>query len=71
MLGIKVEMAESLMGGLRSLFTEHNITVEEETVDVISTLETKVSDLEVRNISVQRIIKSWNHINQRTFPPSR
>ena len=64
--GIKVEMAESLMGGLRSLFTEHNITVEEETVDVISTLETKVSDLEVsanelvsENIDLQREISSF------------
>ena len=64
--GIKVEMAESLMGGLRSLFTEHNITVEEETVDVISTLETKVSELEVsanelvsENIDLQREISSF------------
>ena len=64
--GIKVEMAESLMGGLRSLFTEHNITVEEESVDVISTLETKVSDLEVsandlvsENIDLQREISSF------------
>jgi len=64
--GIKVEMAESLMGGLRSLFTEHNITVEEDAVDVVSTLETKVSDLEVsanelvsENIDLQREISSF------------
>ena len=64
--GIKVEMAESLMGGLRSLFTEHNITVEEDAVDVVSTLETKVSDLEAsanelvsENIDLQREISSF------------
>ena len=64
--GIKVEMAESLMGGLRSLFTEHNITVEEDAVDVVSTLETKVSDLEEsanelvsENIDLQREISSF------------
>ena len=44
--GIKVEMAESLMTGLKNLFVEHNVTVSEETVDVVSNLETNVADLE-------------------------
>jgi hypothetical protein len=43
--GIKVEMAESLMDGLRGLFEEHNIAVEEETVDVVKGLEDEVASL--------------------------
>lgn len=43
--GIKVEMAESLMDGLRELFAEHNIDVEEETVDVVAALEEQVDEL--------------------------
>jgi len=61
--GIKVEMAESLMSGLKGLFTEHNIAVDESTVDVVSELEAKVSDLEEKhnelvneNIDLQRVI---------------
>lgn len=63
--GIKVEMAESLMNGLKDLFTEHNIEVEEETFDVVSGLEEKVSDLEEsanalvsENIELQRTISA-------------
>ena len=43
--GIKVEMAESLMDGLRGLFEEHNITVDDETVDVVKGLEDEVASL--------------------------
>jgi hypothetical protein len=63
--GIKVEMAESLMSGLKGLFTEHNIAVDESTIDVVSELETKVSDLEEKsnelvaeNIELQRAISA-------------
>ena len=63
--GIKVEMAESLMGGLRSLFTEHNIEVSEETFDVVESLEKQVSDLEEgtntvvnENIELKGVISS-------------
>lgn len=43
--GIKVEMAESLMDGLRGLFEEHNIEVDDETVDVVKGLEEEVASL--------------------------
>lgn len=42
---IKVEMAESLMAGLKGLFEEHNIKVDEETVDVVGDLEEEISEL--------------------------
>lgn len=44
--GIKVEMAESLMDGLREMFAAHNIDIDEETVDVVSDLEEQVNDLQ-------------------------
>ena len=44
--GIKVEMAESLLGGLKDLFTEHNIEIDEDTFDVVDSLEKQVSELE-------------------------
>jgi hypothetical protein len=44
--GIKVEMAESLMDGLRELFTEHNIAIDEETLDVVLDLEERAASLE-------------------------
>lgn len=44
--GIKVEMAESLMNGLKDLFSEHNIEVDEETLDIVTGLEEQVSVLE-------------------------
>jgi hypothetical protein len=44
--GIKVEMAESFMEGLKTLFAEHNVEIDEETVDVVSALEEQVAELE-------------------------
>lgn len=44
--GIKVEMAESLMDGLREMFAAHNIDIDEETIDVVAGLEEQVDDLQ-------------------------
>lgn len=64
--GIKVEMAESLMSGLKNLFVEHNVSVSEESVDVVNTLETTVSELEGKandlvneNIELQKEIQTF------------
>lgn len=43
--GIKVEMAESLMDGLKTLFEEHNIDVTDETINVVAGLEEEVEQL--------------------------
>jgi hypothetical protein len=43
--GIKVEMAESLMDGLATLFEEHNIEINEDTIDVVAGLEEEVAEL--------------------------
>jgi hypothetical protein len=50
--GIKVEMAESLMDGLKELFGEHNIKVDEETYDIVSDLEEEMTSLEEKSNAV-------------------
>ena len=64
--GIKVEMAESLMSGLKNLFVEHNVTISEESVDVVANLEGQVSELEGKandlvneNIELQKEIQTF------------
>lgn len=46
--GIKVEMAESLLNSLKTVFYEHNIQIDEETIDVVAGLEEQVADLEAK-----------------------
>lgn len=46
--GIKVEMAESLMTGLKDLFEEHNVDIDDETVDVVTGLEEQVATADAR-----------------------
>lgn len=43
--GIKVQMAESLMDGLKELFYEHNVDIDEDTVDVVADLEEEIAAL--------------------------
>jgi hypothetical protein len=43
--GIKVQMAESFMEGLKGLFYEHNIEIDEETVDIVADLEEEIASL--------------------------
>lgn len=63
--GIKVEMAESLMSGLKGLFEEHNIDVDDETVDVVSALEGELEEVKAfandrinENVEMQKEIAS-------------
>ena len=44
--GIRTELVEDFMSGLRTLFTEHYIDIPEEKVDMVDDLFTKVEDLE-------------------------
>jgi hypothetical protein len=44
--GIRMELAEDFITGMRDLFAEHYINVPEEKVDVVEELATKVEDLE-------------------------
>ena len=42
--GIKVEMAESFMEGLKGLFYEHNVAIDETTIDVVGSLEAELAE---------------------------
>jgi len=59
--GIRSELVEDFMSGLRTLFTEHYIDIPEEKVDMVDDLFTKVEDLETsldeeinRGVSLQK-----------------
>ena len=46
--GIRTELVEDFMGGLKTLFSEHYIDIPEEKVDMVDDLFTKVEDLETQ-----------------------
>lgn len=65
--GVKVEMAESLMSGLKGLFEEHNIEIDDETIDVVAGLEEEVENLKTtanekisENVDLQRQVAALN-----------
>jgi len=56
--GIKAEITENFMTGLRNLFTENYIDIPEEKVDLVDELATKVTELETSvNEEVERNIQ--------------
>lgn len=56
--GIKVEMAESLMDGLKTLFEDHNIDVTDETIDVVAGLEEEVEHLkDIANVAINENVE--------------
>ena len=44
--GIRAEMVEEFLGGLKNLFTEHYVEIPEEKVDIVEELVERVSELE-------------------------
>ncbi len=42
--GIKAELFESMLGGLKELFIEHNVVVPEESVDVVAEMEEELQE---------------------------
>ena len=62
--GIRAELAESFITGLKSLFVEHYIEVPESKVDVLATLGKKVTTLESKlNEAVETNIKMRSSLN--------
>ena len=56
--GIKVEMAESLMESLKDVFYSHNISIDEDTIDVVAELEEELK--EAREVANKAINESLN-----------
>lgn len=42
--GIKAELFESLLGGMKEIFVEHNVVVPEESVDVVAEMEEELAE---------------------------
>lgn len=62
--GIRAELAESFITGLKNLFLEHYIEVPESKVDVVSTLGNKVTKLEARlNETIESNTKMRSSLN--------
>jgi hypothetical protein len=62
--GIRAELAEDFIKGLKNLFVEHYIEVPESKVDVLATLGKKVSTLEAKlNESVESNVKMRASLN--------
>lgn len=62
--GIKVEMADSFMESLKVLFSEHNVEISEESVDVVSELEGKLEEsTHTANKLINQNIKLVEQVN--------
>ena len=63
--GIKTEVTEGFIHGLKNLFTEHYIDIPEEKVDVLETLAARVEELEqALNENIEQNIDLSNTINE-------
>jgi hypothetical protein len=63
--GLRTEIVEDFIGGMRNLFVEHYIDIPEEKVDVVSELAAKVEELEQKlNEEVHRSIQFKKEINE-------
>ena len=60
--GLKAEMTESFLTGMKSLFEEHYVTIPEEKYDVLSTMVEKLDEMEDK---LNEQIKSNIALNQR------
>jgi hypothetical protein len=63
--GLRAEIVEDFIGGLRNLFTEHYIDIPEEKVNVVEELASKVEELEARlNEEINRSVDFKKEINE-------
>ena len=63
--GLRTEIVEDFIGGMRNLFVEHYIDIPEEKVDVVGELAAKVEELEEKlNEEMHRSIQFKKEINE-------
>ena len=61
--GLKTEMTESFLAGMRSLFEEHYVSIPEEKYDVVSTMVEKLDEMENKlNEQIERNIALNNRL---------
>lgn len=62
--GLRAEVAESFLAGLRNLFIESNINVPTEQLDVVSEMSEKLDEMETRlNEQVEKNIQLYERVN--------
>jgi len=63
--GLRTEIVEEFMGGLRELFVEHNLDIPAEKVDVVETLTTQVEELKGKvNEELNKNVELTKKINE-------
>lgn len=63
--GLRAEIVEDFIGGLKNLFAEHYIDIPEEKVDVVQEMADKVEELEAKlNEEISRSIEFKKEINE-------
>jgi hypothetical protein len=63
--GLRAEIVEDFIGGLKNLFAEHYIDIPEEKVDVVQEMAEKVEELEAKlNEEISRSIEFKKEINE-------
>ena len=64
--GLRAEIVEDFIGGLRTLFAEHYIDIPTEKVDVVEELATKVEELEASlNEEISRSVELKKELNEQ------
>ena len=72
--GVKTDVTESFMAGLKELFETHYVTMPDESYDLIEGLNDKIDDLEINLTSPSKkpqLSKVWSRLNVKPFmkPP--
>lgn len=63
--GLRAEIVEDFIGGLRNLFAEHYIDIPEEKVDVVEEMASKIGELEEKlNEEISRSVSFRKEINE-------
>jgi len=63
--GLRAEIVEDFIGGLKNLFAEHYIDIPEEKVDVVQEMADKVEELEAKlNEEISRSVEFKKEINE-------
>jgi hypothetical protein len=64
--GLRAEIVEDFIGGLKNLFAEHYIDIPEDKVDVVEELTTKVEELEASlNEQIQSAVELSKQLNEQ------
>ena len=65
--GLKTEMTESFLGGMKSLFEDHYVSIPEDKYDVVSTMVEKLDDMETKlNEQIEKNVQLNARLSEST-----